>query len=321
MDTNSFAAPGVRNPSSFLADHEDQGQTGVRPGSDPTFQVRQSTVGAFVILLRLTATAVAQPCPALQVRNPAGNYIIPGVKGDIPYRRSRAECPRAARSAALRPSVVVIHGGAWTSGSRIAHVGQILELLTHAGYNWFSIDYRLGGLFRFEENSLADIRSAPAFIRCHAADFRIAPDRFVLLGEDSGAHLAALVARERPAGLIGAALIGGFYDLERSPGISRDIDCDVLTRATLAGRAGLQVRLLVVHGGADSEEPADHARRYCAQMAQDGGRCQFIEVAGASHRSENGFQLSGPTNRRWSAGCLQSLASKRLRIPQSVMSF
>src|SRR4029077_14107289 len=113
---------------------------------------------------------------------------------------------------ALRPSVVVIHGGAWTSGSRIAHVGQILELLTRAGYNWFSIDYRLGGLSGFED-SLADIHSALAFIRCHAADFRIDADRLVLLGEDSGAHLAALVARERPAGVIGAALIGGFYDL------------------------------------------------------------------------------------------------------------
>ena len=26
-----------------------------------------------------------------------------------------------------RPSVVVIHGGTWSSGSRVAHVGQILE--------------------------------------------------------------------------------------------------------------------------------------------------------------------------------------------------
>ena len=38
-------------------------------------------------------------------------------------------------------------------------------------------------------------------------------DRLVLLGEDSGAHLAALLSAERPPGVIGAALIGGFYDL------------------------------------------------------------------------------------------------------------
>ena len=43
--------------------------------------------------------------------------------------------------------------------------------------------------------------------------------------------------------------------------------------------------LLVVHGGADTEAPAEHARRYCSQIA--GGRCRFVEVAGASHRSEN----------------------------------
>ena len=29
--------------------------------------------------------AYAQTCPPLHVRNPAGNYIVPGVKGDIPY--------------------------------------------------------------------------------------------------------------------------------------------------------------------------------------------------------------------------------------------
>jgi len=270
--------------------------------------------GAFVILLCLTVRAVAQPCPALQVRNPAGNYIVPGVKGDIPYSGDLALDAYVQPDPALGPSVVVIHGGAWTSGSRIAHVGQILELLTRAGYNWFSIDYRLGGLSGFED-SLADIHSALAFIRCHAADFRIDADRLVLLGEDSGAHLAALVARERPAGVIGAALIGGFYDLGAIPEISRDVARDVLTRASPTGRAVPQIPLLVVHGGADSEAPAEQARRYCAQMAQDGGRCQFIEVAGASHRSENWFPTQWSYKRAmvsWLSSIVQVKAPARL---------
>ena len=101
------------------------------------------------------------------------------------------------QGAGPRPSVVVIHGGSWTSGSRAAHTGQILELLTRAGYNWFSIDYRLGGLPGYEE-SLADIRRAIGFIRCHARELRTDPDRIVLLGEDSGAHLAALLAAQPP---------------------------------------------------------------------------------------------------------------------------
>lgn len=230
---------------------------------------------------------VEGPCPALQIRNPDGNYIIPGVKGDIPYSHDLALDAYVQRSASRRPSVVVIHGGAWSSGSRIAHVGQILEVLTRAGYHWFSVDYRLGRLPRFED-SLADIRAAMAFIRCHAPELGVDPTRLVLLGEDSGAHLASLLAAERLPGVIGAVLVGGFYDLATIPGVTRDLDGDALTRASPLTRIVPQMPpLLVVHGGADSEAPVDQARRYCSQVARAQGRCRLLEVPGASHRSEN----------------------------------
>jgi acetyl esterase/lipase len=69
--------------------------------------------------------ALAQPCPAVNVRNPDGNYIVPGVKGDIPYTGELALDAYVQQGPGPRPSVVVIHGGSWTSGSRVAHVGQI----------------------------------------------------------------------------------------------------------------------------------------------------------------------------------------------------
>jgi alpha-L-fucosidase 2 len=40
---------------------------------------------------------------------------------------------------------------------------------------------------------------------------------------------------------------------------------------------------LVVHGGDDRDAPIDHARKYCGASE----RCTFLEVPGASHRSEN----------------------------------
>ena len=170
--------------------------------------VAARTLGMFFAALMPGAAAMAQPCPALQVHNPAGNYIVPGVKGEIRYSGGLALDAYVQRGA-LRPSVVVIHGGGWSSGSRVAHVGQILETLTAAGYNWFSIDYRLGGVKGFED-SISDIRAALAFIRCRARELRIDRDRLVLLGEDSGAQLSALLAAERPPGVIGAVLVGGF---------------------------------------------------------------------------------------------------------------
>jgi acetyl esterase/lipase len=242
---------------------------------------------ALLASLVLTAPLSAQPCPPLRVRNPAGNYIVPGVRGDVPYSRDLALDAYVQRGTGRRASVVVIHGGGWTTGSRVAHVGQILEALTHAGLNWFSIDYRLGGLANFQD-ALTDVRSALAFIRCQAPRFGIDPTQLVLLGDDSGAQLAALVAAERPAGVIGTVLVGGFYDLERTPSVAREIPSDVLRRASPMSRISAKLpALLLVHGGADNDVPVDQARGYCDAVNQAKGRCRLIEVSGASHRSEN----------------------------------
>ena len=240
-----------------------------------------------ITALAISQPAFAQPCPALLVRNPAGNYFIPGVKGDIPYSGSLALDAYVQQGPARPLSVVVIHGGGWSSGSRIAHVGQILETLTRGGFNWFSLDYRLGGLARFDD-SLEDIRSALAFIRCRADELQIDGDRLVLLGEDSGAHLAALLAAEQLPGVVGTVLVGGAYDLEAVPSLTHDIDPRVLTRASALDKAAATTTsALVIHGGADSEAPSEQARRYCDRIMQSTGRCQFLEVEGASHRSEN----------------------------------
>ncbi len=245
-------------------------------------------IGSAATLAQSAGAQGPSACPALQVRNPHGNYIVPGVRGDIPYSGALA-LDAYVQPGPRRPSVVVVHGGDWTTGSRIAHVGQLLELLTHAGYNWFSIDYRTGGLPGFED-SLADLRAALGFIRCHAGGLGIDPARLVLLGEDSGAHLAALLAAERPAGVVGAVLVGGYYDLTTVPALAKIADRGLLTRASPAADAGSRMPpTLVVHGGADTESPTADARRYCAALTQSGGQCRFVEAAGASHRSENWY--------------------------------
>jgi alpha-L-fucosidase 2 len=237
-------------------------------------------------LAAFDAGAAPQACAALRVGSPQGNFIIPGVKGNIPYSGELALDAYVQPGGRSRPSIVVIHGGGWTSGSRIAHVGQLLELLTRAGYNWFSVDYRLSGVRRADE-SLADLRAALAFIRCRAGDLEIDPERLVLAGEDAGASLAALLAAERPAGVIGAVLIGGFYDLAATPALAAAAG-DALPRVSPAARLTPRMPpLLVVHGGADVEAPAAQARQYCHDVARAAGSCAFVEVSGASHRSEN----------------------------------
>src|SRR5690348_16396805 len=85
----------------------------------------------------LATAAAAQPCRPLAVGNPAGNYFIPGVQGAIRYADNLSLDAYVQHGARKPPSIIVVHGGGWTSGSRIAPVGQTLEVLTGAGYNWF----------------------------------------------------------------------------------------------------------------------------------------------------------------------------------------
>jgi acetyl esterase len=241
------------------------------------------------LLLGLAApVARAADCPTVQVRNPEGNYIVPGVRGDIVYRRvNGTELSLDAyvqKRGKRRPAVVVIHGGGFTSGSRVAFTGQFQEMLTRAGYNWFALDYRLG---RYE-NALDDLRAALAFIRCRAEEFRVDPDRIALLGEDSGAYLIKGLMIEQPPGVKAAVLIGGVYDA-RAAG-----DLEASLAAEAAGSPPQPTRsfrppadTLIIHGTADREALPEQAVKYCETLSGAGGRCDYLPVEGAIHRPEN----------------------------------
>ena len=246
------------------------------------------TLAIAIGVLAVSAAAAAAPCHPVAVRNPDGNYIVPGAKGDIPYRGELALDAYIQRGGARRPSVVVIHGGGWTSGSRNAHVGQFLDTITRGGYHWVSVDYRSNGLARYGD-ALTDLRAALGFLRCRANELGIDPSQLVLLGEDSGAHLAALLASEGSPGVIGAVLVGGFYDLRPiASSLRGGIDDPGLAAASPVLRVAARApRTLVIHGTADRDAPIEQAVQYCDAVRQASGACQLIEVNGASHRAEN----------------------------------
>jgi acetyl esterase len=227
------------------------------------------------------------PCLPLEPRNPDGNYIVPGTLGDVVYRRI-ADSPLALDLYApsdgeRRPLVVVVHGGSFEAGSRVTHVGQFLELLTRAGYAWASIDYRLSGVAGWQD-AVKDLAAAVDFIRCHAEALGVDPTRLVLMGEDTGATMAAHVAASSEA-LAGTILIGGRYDLAGAGGGDEASARRELSLVRPVGTGPRpRGRVLVVHGTADSEAPIDKARRFCDAL---GDRCDLVAVEGGIHRPEN----------------------------------
>jgi len=95
------------------------------------------------------------------------------------------------------PVVVYIHGGAWYLGTpkynnRCLADLRIEERLLDAGYAIARVSYRLTSEAKWPAQ-LHDCKSAIRYLRAHAGQFRLDSERFAVMGESAGGHLAAMV--------------------------------------------------------------------------------------------------------------------------------
>jgi acetyl esterase/lipase len=98
----------------------------------------------------------------------------------------------AAASGVRRPAMIWIHGGGWTGGDkRDARAREVCETFSNAGYVTISIDYKLGeGAW---PQNLLDCKNAVRYLRAHAAELQVDPNRIGVAGGSAGAHLALMV--------------------------------------------------------------------------------------------------------------------------------
>lgn len=97
------------------------------------------------------------------------------------------------------PAIVHFHGGGWRMGKR-SSLGPVVdgfvltpfEQLAAAGFVVASADYRLSSQALFPAQ-LEDAKAAVAWLRNHAAQYNIDPDRIYAWGDSAGGHLASLV--------------------------------------------------------------------------------------------------------------------------------
>jgi acetyl esterase/lipase len=114
------------------------------------------------------------------------------------------------------PGVLVVHGGAWRSGSR-TQLTMYAKSLARRGFACFSIDYRLAPKHK-SPAQIEDCRDAIRWIRQHAAKHKTDPNRIGAIGYSAGGHLVSLLAttglakEDDPKGVgtkITAAVAGG----------------------------------------------------------------------------------------------------------------
>lgn len=122
------------------------------------------------------------------------------VTRDIPYREGESDAWKldlampANFGSELRPALVIIHGGGWSMGSKSVDVYQkMMVAYAQKGYVTINVDYRLTGEAGFPA-CIEDVKCAVRWLRAHAEELRVDPDRIGSYGHSAGAHLSLMLA-------------------------------------------------------------------------------------------------------------------------------
>jgi acetyl esterase/lipase len=97
----------------------------------------------------------------------------------------------------LRPGIVLIHGGAWFAGSGPYIIRWYENAFAEHGYVVLSIRYRKMPRHPFP-CCLHDAKAAVRWLRLHAPEYRVDPNRIAAMGNSAGGHLAAFLAAAKP---------------------------------------------------------------------------------------------------------------------------
>jgi acetyl esterase len=234
------------------------------------------------------------------------------------------------------PAAILVHGGGWVRGDRRIDVAPLFQPLSNAGIAWFSISYRLATDPLHFGVAINDVEAAIRFVKDHAAEYRIDPDRIALIGESAGGQLAAMAAlNNAPGTSVKAAvllyaptdlvsLLNGASELIPSSILDKlkDTPLESLLLARLAQLSPIsKVRpgmppFLMIHGTADPLVPFEQSRAMCIRMQSVGAGCDLFRVPGAGHgmrRWEGNPAISEPYKKEMIRWLLEQLSENPVR--------
>jgi acetyl esterase len=146
-----------------------------------------------------TAAGIAAAAAMITVglAGPAAAQEGVTVKQDVTYRTAEGEqiqldVYRPVKKGKDRPAVVIVHGGGWRMGDKATFAAQGNQL-AERGFVAFSVNYRLAPAHRYPA-AVDDVEAAVEWVRKHANEYGVDPQRIGALGGSAGAHLTGLLA-------------------------------------------------------------------------------------------------------------------------------
>lgn len=209
------------------------------------------------------------------------------------------------------PAAIIVHGGSFSHGNKRTYVTPLFDLLSNAGFAWFTINYRLAPQYQFP-SAVEDVESAVRWVKAHAAGYHVDAARIVLIGESAGGYLVAYAGAHPGSAGASVAAVVDFYgpnDLvlqtekrrsepdvpakTRTPGLLEFMgfrswhDAGVVEKLREVSPASFistgMPPFLFIHGNADEQVPYEQSPRMCEAMRKAGATCDVITVEGGRH--------------------------------------
>ncbi len=117
---------------------------------------------------------------------------IPYADSDNPRQMLDLFLPAKRATDGPLPMVVWIHGGAWRAGSKAGGLNMVRDYVAGGQYAGASIGYRLSGEAIWPAQ-IHDCKAAIRWLRAHAEEHNIDPDRIGVWGSSAGGHLVAML--------------------------------------------------------------------------------------------------------------------------------
>ena len=261
---------------------------------------------SLVVLAALLACACAPSAPGLASAPELARQ--PAVTTDVVYGHKDG---LALTFDVLRPAqpnsagVIAIVSGGWQSSvemSRLIVDGYVAPLLNEKGFTVFAV--RHGSSPRYPMSAIvADMRRAVRFIRQHAGEYGVDPNRIGAYGASAGGQLALLLGTSADSGDPSAsdavlkessrvAAVVAFFpptDLSRwmnrraFPATATLTETEAAQYSPIRSVSPSAAPSLIVHGDSDPVVPVVEGETMHAALTKAGVPASFIRIQGAGH--------------------------------------